>query len=118
MLPLRPAEGVTVHVWMLAEQDAVVPPFAPMHVHAHGPVPVTVDGVPALQRFVVGAEVNVPPLEEPQAPFVTAVLNVAATDMFEFMVTTHCPAPEQGAPDQPENVDPVAAVAESVTATP
>jgi hypothetical protein len=81
-------------------------------------VPVTVDAVPAVHRFVAGAEVNVPPLEDPQAPFVTAVLNVAPTVVFEFMVTTHCPAPEQGLPDQPENVDPVAAVAESVTATP
>jgi hypothetical protein len=79
MLPLGPAEGVTVHVLMLAEQDAVVPPFAPVHNHVHGPVPVTVDAVPAEHRFVAGAEVNVPPLEDPHTPFTGLAVKDAAT---------------------------------------
>jgi hypothetical protein len=79
MLPLAPPEGVTVHVRMLAEQFAVVPPFAPVHDHVHGPVPAIVDAVPALHRFVDGAVVNVPPLEEPQIPFTGLAVKVADT---------------------------------------
>ncbi len=79
MLPPVPAEGVTVSVWILAEQLAVVPPFDPVQLHVHGPVPLTAVAVPALQRFVVGAEVNVPPFEVPHTPFTGVNENVAAT---------------------------------------
>ncbi len=78
MLPPVPADAVIVHFWMLAEQFAVLPPFAPAHVHVHGPAPATADAVPALQRFVAGAEVNVPALDDPQEPFVGLAVNVAA----------------------------------------
>jgi hypothetical protein len=44
------------------------PPPEPAQVHDHGPEPVTDDWVPALQRFVVGADENVPPFDEPQEP--------------------------------------------------
>ena len=59
MVPLLPAEGVTVLVWMVAEQLAVEPPFAPAQVQVHGPVPPTVLAVPAVHRLVVGAAVRV-----------------------------------------------------------
>jgi hypothetical protein len=51
-----------------AEQLAVAPPPDPAQVQSHGPAPVTVDAVPALQRFVVGALVRSAPFEEPHAP--------------------------------------------------
>lgn len=72
MLPPGPAEGVTVHVRILAEQFAVGPPFAPVQLHVHGPLPLTVVGVPELQRLVAGAIVNVPPFADPQTPFTIA----------------------------------------------
>ncbi len=79
MLPPVPAEGVTVSVWILAEQLDVVPPFDPVQLHVQGPVPLTAVAVPALQRLVVGAEVNVPPLDVPHTPSTGAAVNVAAT---------------------------------------
>ena len=69
MPPPAPADAVIVHAWMFAEQFAVVPPFAPVQLHVHGPLPFTTVAVPALQRFVEGAEVNVPPLDDPHTPF-------------------------------------------------
>ena len=60
MLPLLPADGVTVQVWRFAEQFATEPPLAPVQVQVHGlPLPVTELAVPALQRLVVGAVVKV-----------------------------------------------------------
>ncbi len=38
----------------LAEQRAVAPPFDPAQVQFQGPAPVTVDGVPEVQKFDVG----------------------------------------------------------------
>jgi hypothetical protein len=55
------------------------------------------------------------PVSEP--PPLLDVLNVAVTDMFEFMVTVQVPVPEQ-APDQPANVEPVFGVAVNVTTVP
>ncbi len=49
----------------------------PVQLHVQGPVPLTVVGVPALQRLVVGAEVKVPPLDEPHAPFTEAAVKEA-----------------------------------------
>ena len=55
-----------------AEQVAVVPPLLPAQLHDHGPLPVTADAVPALQRLVVGALVRSAPFEEPHAPLTAA----------------------------------------------
>ena len=66
----------------LAEQVAVVPPLSPAQVQVQGPLPVTVLGVPALQRLVSGGVLEVPPLAEPHWPFTTCGpkgLNVAMT---------------------------------------
>ena len=52
----------------LALHDAVVPPLLPAQLHAHGPLPLTLDAMPALQRFAVGALVRLAPFEEPHAP--------------------------------------------------
>ena len=55
------------------EQDAVVPPPEPTHVHDQGPVPETLDGVPRLQRPDDGAAVVGMPEAEPHRPFIEAL---------------------------------------------
>ena len=80
MAPLLPAEGVTVQVWMFAEQLAVVPPFDPAQVQVHGPVPLTELAVPAVHRLVEGAAVKVAPLAEPHTPLTGTGLNVTVTE--------------------------------------
>ncbi len=70
---------------MFALQAAVVPPFRPVQLHVQGPRPVTVVALPALQRFVVGVAVKVPPFELPQAPLTGFCVNVA--DTVQFAVT-------------------------------
>ena len=78
MVPLLPAEGVTVQVCRVAEQFATEPPPAPVQVQVQGlPVPVTALAAPALHRLVVGAVVKVPVFAVPHTPF---WLNVAATE--------------------------------------
>ncbi len=48
---------------------AVLPPFEPAHVHIHGPVPVTADAAPVLQRLAAaGLLVRPVPLTEPHTP--------------------------------------------------
>jgi hypothetical protein len=54
-----------------AEQLAVTPPSLPAQDHAQGPLPETGEGVPVLQRLVVGALVNFVPFDPPQLPLVT-----------------------------------------------
>jgi hypothetical protein len=48
-----------------AEQLAVVPPLLPAQDQFHGPLPVTAEAAPALQRFVAGALLTATPLAEP-----------------------------------------------------
>ena len=55
IVPLLPADGVTVQLDKFAEQDAVEPPPDPVQFQVHGPVPATVPAVPALHRLVAGA---------------------------------------------------------------
>ncbi len=59
---------------MLAEQFAVVPPFDPVQVQVHGPLPDTAEAVPALHRLPVGADANVWPFDDPQVPFTGVLL--------------------------------------------
>ena len=68
MLPPTLEVVAIVHVWIVALQVEVVPPLTPMHVQLHGPVPVTTDAVPEVQKLAVGAVVKVPPLLVPHAP--------------------------------------------------
>jgi hypothetical protein len=56
-----------------AEQVAVVPPPLPAQLHDHGPLPLIVEAVPALQRLAVGAPLSLPPFEEPHAPLTLAL---------------------------------------------
>ena len=56
-------------LWRDAEHEAVVPPLLPAQFQRHGPLPVTVDAVPAAQRFAVGAVLTDAPFEEPHVPF-------------------------------------------------
>jgi hypothetical protein len=73
LLPHTPLVG-----WgALAEQLAFVPPFDPAQVQFHGPEPLTVVGFPVLQRFVVGADVKVPPLLLPQMPLMVVCCRFA-----------------------------------------
>jgi hypothetical protein len=66
--PLAPFPELIVQTWMFALQVAVVPPLAPVHVQFHGPVPVTVVGVPKVQRFIVGRDAKFALLLLPQTP--------------------------------------------------
>ena len=71
--PLLPLEEVLALVPLEAaltdaEHDAA-PLLPPAQLHDHGPLPPTVDAVPALQRLAVGALLSLPPFEEPHAPF-------------------------------------------------
>jgi hypothetical protein len=54
-LPQAPLTAVCVK---LAEHDALVPPFEPAQDQLQGPLPLTVEAVPAVQRLVVGALVS------------------------------------------------------------
>ena len=51
-----------------AEHCAAAPPLLPAQFQDHGPLPLTAEAVPALQRFAVGALVRSTPFEEPHAP--------------------------------------------------
>jgi hypothetical protein len=64
----------------LAPQLATAP-LPPLHVHDHGPVPETADGLPPLQRPEDGAEENVPPFDEPQAFGEAPLVAVTVTDL-------------------------------------
>ena len=69
MLNTSPAPQLAVLVLLrLAEQLAEFPPVVLLHVQLKGPVPDTPEAVPALHRPELGAELNEPPLDEPQAP--------------------------------------------------
>jgi hypothetical protein len=52
----------------VAEQVAVVPPLLPAQLQFQGPLPLTADAVPALQRLAVGAVDRLEPFEEPHTP--------------------------------------------------
>ena len=68
-VPLPPVTvAVIVKVSMFAEQLAVVPPFDPAQLQFQGPLPVTADAVPVVQRLDDGAMVTVVPLAMPQEP--------------------------------------------------
>ena len=64
---------------------AVVPPFDPVQLHDQGPLPLNEVDDPKLQRLVVGADVNVPPFDVPQVPFMGFVVNVADTVQLAIM---------------------------------
>lgn len=51
--------AVTAQLCRLAVQLALLPPCWPLQDQLQGPLPVTLLAVPALQRFVVGALVNI-----------------------------------------------------------
>lgn len=86
--------------YALAEHDAVEPPFDPLHVHVHGPVPATADADPAEHNPLAGALAAVVPFDAPQAP---SVFNGAEHDAF-------VPPPEP-LHDQVKGPDPDTAVA-------
>jgi hypothetical protein len=52
-----------------AEQEALEPPLVPAQDQFHGPVPVTADAVPVVQRLVVGVTLVTTPFIEPHKPF-------------------------------------------------
>ena len=49
-------------------QESSVPPLVPWQLQSQGPLPVTLDAVPVVQRLIVGCSVRFCPSEEPQAP--------------------------------------------------
>ena len=48
-----------------AEHGAVVPPLLPVQLQLHGPLPLTIEANPVLQRLVVGALLIATPFDEP-----------------------------------------------------
>ena len=62
--------GGELAVLRLALQEALVPPLLPLQVQVQGPEPETALAVPALHKFVVGAEEKEEPLAESQAPLI------------------------------------------------
>lgn len=79
----------------LAEQLALVPPFNPWQLHVHGPEPRTWVEVPTEQRLLLGAEVKLPPLLLPQAPFASTPAEQATFDppFVPAQLQTHEPDP-------------------------
>jgi hypothetical protein len=53
-----------------ALHEPIAIPEALLQVQYQGPVPETAEGMPMLQRLVIGAESNVPPLAGPQTSLV------------------------------------------------
>ena len=74
-VPQLPFIGVGVR---LAEQDALVPPLTPAHVHDQGPEPVTLEAEPTVQRLVVGVVLTVVPFALPHVPLVATLPLVGA----------------------------------------
>ena len=105
IVPPVPADADTVRVWIFAEQLTIEPPLDPVQLHVHGPMPFTTVAVPALHRLVVGAVVNVPPLDVPQTPLTGLAVNVAVTVFATSIVTVHVPVPEHPLPVQPAKVE-------------
>jgi hypothetical protein len=86
---------------LLALHEAVAPPFVPLHVHDHGPVPESSDGIPAEQKLVVGADTNDPPFEVPHTPTIgvgaivlLALHEAVAPPFVPLHVHDHGPVPE------------------------
>jgi len=64
-------DGGGVVVVFCAVQAVLVPPFSPLQVHFHGPVPLMVEAVPALQGVpAAGFDASVAPPEEPHTPLI------------------------------------------------
>ena len=126
----RLAAGAAVNAWpsdepqapfiaaaFAAEQLAVVPSFAPAQLHVHGPLPLTAEAVPVLQRFVEGITVNVWPLDEPHVPFTGVSVNVAVTVVLAVIENEQSPVPVHfpaGLVVQPIKVEPSPAAAANV----
>ena len=73
--PLALPHAPLVTSW--AEHTAVEPPLVPAQFHVQGPLPETLEAVPAEHKLLVGVEVRSAPLALPQAPFTAAVLTGA-----------------------------------------
>ncbi len=61
-----------------------MPPFEPTQFHDHGPVPVKIVTLPALQRALKGGvDENDPPLSDPHAPLTGEMATVAVKGALE-----------------------------------
>ncbi len=78
-----------------AEHESVVPPFVPVQLHVHPPVPETVVAVPELHKFVVGLVVTPTPSAEPQEPlvFFIALHEAVVPPFVPTQVQFHGPVP-------------------------
>jgi hypothetical protein len=79
------AMGFTTHdAATCVEHVALVPPFDPLHVHVHGPLPDNADATPVAHNSVVGGNVKTPCEAPPQAPFtgVDICANKACSEQF------------------------------------
>jgi hypothetical protein len=71
---------------------AVLPPLLPAQLQFHGPVPLTVDVVPAVQRLVVGLLLRLWPFDDPHAPL-TSRLRPPPIDAIEPELPGTVPVP-------------------------
>jgi hypothetical protein len=78
VMPLDDPDELLGGLASVAWQAAIVPPFEPAQVQLNGPVPLTADAVPVLQRAVVGAGFPVSLLAAPHAPLTAAGFSDAA----------------------------------------
>ncbi|MFA5247031.1 MAG: hypothetical protein WC408_04050 [Candidatus Micrarchaeia archaeon] len=93
----------------VAEHDAAIPLLDPLQVQAQGPLPVTLEAVPAVHKFVVGAEGKLAPFDEPQAPL-TALL---AEQLLVVCIPPFAPAQVQVQGPEPDTEDAVPALQRS-----
>jgi hypothetical protein len=86
-----------------AEQFALEPPFTPWQVQCQGPFPVTVEALPALQRFDVGSVKKSPLFAEPHDPFSSSLAEQFAVLPPLDPMQVHCHSPlsvtKEGVPE-------------------
>lgn len=119
--------AVTLRAWLIETTHDPVPvqsPLQPVNVEPVAAVAVSVSEVfsstcavhATPQSMPASADATVPePVPALATVSVRAARNVAVTLRAWLIVTTQVSVPLQPSPDQPANVEPVAAVAESVT---
>jgi hypothetical protein len=73
-----------------AEHDAVAPPSLPAQFQYQGPLPMTVDALPALQRLAVGAVLTAMPFALPHLPVISAEQRV---NLLQLAASRRLPCP-------------------------
>ena len=88
----------------VAPQLAVAPLLAPAQLHVHGPLPETADGVPVMQRPVVGALLNCVPFDAPQDPSTAGLHTADSATVTGVEVSVVVPFPRSAKPPYPQHL--------------